>query len=177
MMMKSLVVVAALVAGGSASAQGKASSVMYFSSTCHGIPDCLVPSSTTFPNTNNYGTLASLALPAGHYFVTAKLIAYALNGYNFYHMECVLGDASIGNTSDLATSDFSAALHYQNEAVSGVGTTMYLQTPVSYTTRAGGTVKVACRVAGVKPDGVTPVEMHAAVVNISAVPFTTIVTQ
>jgi hypothetical protein len=154
--------------GGSNFAQAKETKkgTLFFSTNeaCLAPPNCQIPASNVFPNPNDYTTLATLTLPEGDYLVTAKLSAFANGGTSYVNFECAIEDPVNHSPKDMSSFDGTAEQ------------TLFMQTPVSFSTGSGGMVRVGCRAYGFKYDG-TLVDMHVWNVNITAIPVSAVSAQ
>lgn len=141
-----------------ATAGGREAPILYFvqNRTCLSAPNCQIPGSPYFPNPNDYTTLARLTLPEGDYLVTSKLSAFAAGGTTYVNFECALLDT--GSAVPLDYSSFDGVAEQ----------TLFLQTPVSFHLRSGGSVRIGCRAFGYQPDG-RLVDMHVWNVNLAAI--------
>lgn len=131
---------------------------LYFTQNraCLSAPNCQIPGSPYFPNPSDYTTLATLTLPEGDYLVTSKLSAFAAGGTTYVNFECALLDVAGGAPLDYSSFDGVAEQ------------TLFLQTPLSLRSRAGGMVRIGCRAFGFQPDG-RLVDMHVWNVNLAAI--------
>jgi hypothetical protein len=145
---------------------------LYFAHACDtgsGGPGgwCQLAGTATFPNSSAYTSLGTIALPDGDYFITAKLSNYpsGTDAVRWYNFECQLADVALGDAWNTAVADYASTAIYTQS--SNLETVLHFQHPFSFATGSGGTVRVACRVAGQKLDG-TALTMTVWGVNIAA---------
>lgn len=133
-------------------------SPLYFkqNKACMSPPNCRIPASAVFPNTDPYTSLASLTLPPGNYLVTSKLSAFAAGGTSYVNFECALLDS---NDAAFEYSSFDGIWEQ----------TLFLQAPYVVVGNDGNTVQIGCRAYGFLPDHSALVDMHVWNVNIAAV--------
>lgn len=102
-------------------------------------PNCQVTEVNTADS--DRGVVATLDVPQGSYFVTAKLGAYLLPGTSVYQpvggrLQCTLRDAANASTADYGAAGILT--YGWSDAM------VVMQVPMSFGA-AGGTVQVACR--------------------------------